>query len=72
MGLPKISWTQAMDDQIRMLRQQGASWDAIAAQLGFNRNTIIMRAREIPGLPKNTIPRGRSPKKHVDTFRNSA
>ncbi|MBN8874089.1 MAG: AsnC family protein [Rhodospirillales bacterium] len=43
----KIEWTQAQDLQIRRMRAEGASWDAIAAVLGITRWTVIERGRRI-------------------------
>ncbi|HEX2942492.1 MAG TPA: AsnC family protein [Rhodopila sp.] len=41
----RIAWTEGQDTQIRRLRTEGASWDAIAQQLGLARWTVIERAR---------------------------
>ena len=43
----KLVWTAAQDTQIRRLRAEGASWDTIAAILGFTRWTVIERGRRI-------------------------
>lgn len=43
----KLIWTGAQDTQIRRLRVEGASWDAIAAILGLTRWTVIERGRRI-------------------------
>ena len=47
----KLVWTAAQDTQIRRLRAEGASWDTIAAILGFNRWTVIERGRRIGARP---------------------
>lgn len=49
----KIAWTDAQDTQIRRQRAEGASWEAIAADLALSMWAITERARRI-GL-------GRSP-----------
>ena len=41
----KLFWTQARDHQIRKLRAEGASWDAIAECLLLSRFTVIERGR---------------------------
>jgi hypothetical protein len=43
----RLVWTNAQDGQIRRLRVEGASWDAIAAALGFTRWTVIERGHRI-------------------------
>ncbi len=43
----KFNWTAAQDTQIRRLRAEGATWDAIAAILGLSRWSIIERGRRI-------------------------
>ena len=43
----KLVWTDAQDTQIKRLRVEGASWDAIAAILGLARWTVIERGRRI-------------------------
>ncbi len=43
----KINWTEAMDGQLRRLRAEGESWDAIAAALSVSRYTAIDRGRRI-------------------------
>jgi len=47
----KLRWTDAQDTQIRRLRSEGASWDAIAATLGLSRWTVIERGRRIGARP---------------------
>ena len=53
----KLVWTAAQDTQIRRLRAEGASWDTIAAILGFNRWTV-KRGRRIgaPPPPREFVP----------------
>ena len=43
----KFHWTEAQDLQIRRLRAEGATWDAISAVLGLTRWTVIERGRRI-------------------------
>ena len=43
----KTVWTEGQDTQIRRLRTEGASWDAIAIALGLARWTVIERARSL-------------------------
>ncbi len=46
--MPKrIEWTAAQDMQIKRMRAEGATWDAIAASLGVTRWTAIERGRRI-------------------------
>ena len=54
----KLTWTDAQDSQIRRLRAEGASWDAIAAALGFTRWAIIERGRRIGAQapPREFVP----------------
>ena len=42
-----IKWTEYRDDIIRDGRENGTTWDGIAAQLGFTRYAIIERAKAI-------------------------
>lgn len=48
---PKITWTEAKDAQLRRLRAEGATWNAIAAVLGVSRFTAVERGRRI-GAPR--------------------
>ncbi len=63
----RISWTKARDGQLRRLRAEGATWDAIAATLGLTRSTVIDRGRRIgarrppPGPPSMVEDPGRAP-----------
>jgi len=43
----KHRWTAAEDNQLRRLRAEGATWDAIAAVLHLTRWTVIERGRRI-------------------------
>ena len=43
----KLHWTEGQDNQIRRLRAEGASWDAVATALGLGRWTVIDRGRRI-------------------------
>ena len=54
----KLHWTQGQDNQIRRLRAEGASWDAVAATLGLSRWTVIDRGRRIGArrLPPQAAP----------------
>jgi hypothetical protein len=47
----KFIWSDAQDTQIRRLRAEGASWEAIAAILGFTRWSVIERGRRIGARP---------------------
>jgi hypothetical protein len=47
----KFVWTAAQDAQIRRLRAEGASWDSIAAVLGFTRWAVIDRGHRIGARP---------------------
>jgi hypothetical protein len=52
----KFIWTDAQDTQIRRLRTEGTSWDAIAAVLGLSRWTVIERGRRIGArLPRREL-----------------
>lgn len=43
----KLIWTQGQDAQLRRLRAEGISWDAIATTMGLARWTVIERGRRI-------------------------
>lgn len=43
----KLPWTDAQDVQLRRLRAEGATWDAIADLLGMTRWAVIERGRRI-------------------------
>jgi|KBSSwiStaDraftv2_1062776.scaffolds.fasta_scaffold1846826_2 hypothetical protein len=47
----KFVWTEAQDAQIRRLRAEGVSWEAMAAILGLTRWAIIERGRRIGAHP---------------------
>jgi hypothetical protein len=47
----KFLWTEAQDVQIKRLRTEGASWDAIASIMGLTRWAIIDRGRRIGARP---------------------
>ena len=62
--MPKrLVWTEAQDSQIRRLRTEGASWDAIAGILGMARWTVIDRGRRIGALraPREYGPQSEDP-----------
>lgn len=50
----KAVWSEGQDTQIKRLRTEGASWDAIAQVLGFTRWTVIERARRL-GVSKRPV-----------------
>ena len=43
----KLVWTDAQDTQLRRLRAEGATWDAVAAFFGVTRGAAIERGRRI-------------------------
>jgi hypothetical protein len=43
----KIAWTDAQDSQIRRRRSEGASWEAIAADLAVTLWAVTERGRRI-------------------------
>jgi hypothetical protein len=43
----KITWTNAQDSQIRRRRSEGASWEAIAADLAVTLWAVTERGRRI-------------------------
>jgi hypothetical protein len=43
----KTVWSEGQDAQIRRMRTEGASWDAISQALGLARWTVIERARAL-------------------------
>jgi hypothetical protein len=43
----KLAWTAAQDLQLKRLRAEGASWEAISAALDVSRWAAIERARRI-------------------------
>jgi hypothetical protein len=54
----RVVWTNAQDCNIRRLRVEGASWDTIAAVLGFTRWTVIERGHRIGASspPREFVP----------------
>lgn len=44
---PPLTWSEAQAARLTQLRASGASWDAIAAEMGMSRNACIERARKI-------------------------
>lgn len=60
----KLHWTQVQDNQIKRLRAEGASWDAVAAALGMSRWTVIDRGRRLGARrlpPRQVLPRPEDP-----------
>jgi hypothetical protein len=53
MPLP-ICWTPLLDGELRRLRADGASWDAIARAFGMSRNTALERGRRL-GFGRNPL-----------------
>jgi hypothetical protein len=46
--MPKrLTWTDAQDTQLKRLRAEGGSWDAIAAALGLTCWAVMQRGRRI-------------------------
>jgi hypothetical protein len=43
----KLVWTPTQDALVKRMRAEGATWDAIAAELSVSRFTIIERGRRI-------------------------
>ena len=41
----KVAWTDAQDSQIRRKRSEGASWEAIAADLALTLRAVTERGR---------------------------
>lgn len=72
----KSVWTEGQDSQIRHLRTEGATWDMIAAVLGFTRWTVIERARRLglagrlasPSVPLPEADRAPHPAGHPETW----
>ncbi len=53
----KLFWTAARDAQIRRLRAEGATWDAIAEALLLSRFTVIERGRRIGARKPAALPK---------------
>jgi hypothetical protein len=72
----RLLWTDAQDTQIKRLRAEGASWDAVAVALGFTRWTVIARGRAIGARrpPPDFVPPPEDPERpplppgHVRTW----
>jgi hypothetical protein len=43
----QVVWTAVLDGQVRALRSAGLTWDAVAREMGFGRNTVLERGRRI-------------------------
>jgi len=43
----KLQWNELTDIQLRRLRAEGATWDAIAAALRLSRSAVIEHGRRI-------------------------
>jgi hypothetical protein len=59
----KIAWTDAQDAQIRRRRSEGASWEAIAADLALTLWAVMERGRRIGAgrLPQEFVPAPEDP-----------
>ena len=40
-----VVWTESLDTRLRTLREEGLTWDAVAAAMDLGRNTVLERAR---------------------------
>lgn len=49
-----VCWTEALDAQLKALRAAGLTWDRVAAEMGFGRNTVLERGRRI-GARKQVV-----------------
>lgn len=47
----KLLWTNAQDTQIRRMRAEGETWEAIGLILGLSRWAVIERGRRINARP---------------------
>jgi hypothetical protein len=54
----KITWTDAQDSQIRRRRSEGASWEAIAADLALTQWAVTERGRRlgVSRSPADSVP----------------
>jgi hypothetical protein len=43
----RVQWTAALDMRLKALRAAGLTWDALAAEMGMGRNTVLERGRRI-------------------------
>ncbi len=61
----KLAWTDAQDSQIRRRRCEGASWEAIAADLAVTLWAVTERGRRIGAgrLPAEFIPAPEDPQR---------
>ncbi len=52
-----VAWTVGLDEQLRALRAGGHTWDQVALQMGYGRNTVLERGRKIgaPKMPKPCV-----------------
>jgi hypothetical protein len=52
-----VTWTAALDARLRALRANDYTWDAVALEMGFGRNTVLERGRRIGArkLPKPVV-----------------
>lgn len=70
-----ITWTDAQDHTIKLMRAEGSPWDAIALAVGVCRWTTIERGKEIGAklppidfTPSIDMERAPLPAGHVDTW----
>ena len=61
----KLNWTDAQDSQIKRMRAQGMTWDAIAEALNVTRWTVIDRGRRIGAVspPPDFTPEPEDPER---------
>jgi hypothetical protein len=52
----RIRWTEAQDMEIRRMRAERISWDAIATAVGVTRWTAIERGRRLGARPPPRLP----------------
>lgn len=61
----KLVWTDQRDAQLKRMRAQGGTWDAIADALGISRNAAIERGRRVGARlpPREHIPEPEDPER---------
>jgi hypothetical protein len=65
----RLLWTAPLDAHLRRLRQQGATWDQIAAALGVSRYAAIERGRRIGAQTPPPLPRAQPQENLLDPAR---
>ena len=51
-----VTWTAELDEKLKALRAGGYTWDGVALEMGYGRNTVLERGRRIGARKLRPVP----------------